>query len=145
MIRMMAAMRRWTSCWAPGRGRRDRPDRRADVEEEVCLFNQIKKRLAASPGWFTSSAPTSRACPRRPRRASSAFMICTRRASFLPRDHVNDSVTKSKFDNKYGCKESWWTVSPRHRHDDGRKVAVVCGYGDVGKGSAARCGAPARA
>lgn len=56
----------------------------------------------------------------------------------LPAINVNDSVTKSKFDNKYGCKES--LVDAIRRATDimlAGKVAVVCGYGDVGKGSAA--------
>jgi len=46
-------------------------------------------------------------------------------------------VTKSKFDNLYGCRESLSMESARHRRDDGRQVAVVNGFGDVGKGSAA--------
>jgi adenosylhomocysteinase len=56
----------------------------------------------------------------------------------MPAINVNDSVTKSKFDNKYGCKES--LVDAIRRATDimmAGKVAVVCGYGDVGKGSAA--------
>ena len=56
----------------------------------------------------------------------------------VPAINVNDSVTKSKFDNKYGCKES--LVDSIRRATDtmmAGKVAVVCGYGDVGKGSAA--------
>ncbi|RXV57099.1 adenosylhomocysteinase, partial [Roseovarius sp. A46] len=56
----------------------------------------------------------------------------------FPAINVNDSVTKSKFDNKYGCKES--LVDGIRRATDtmmAGKVAVVCGYGDVGKGSAA--------
>lgn len=64
----------------------------------------------------------------------------------FPAINVNDSVTKSKFDNKYGCKES--LVDGIRRATDtmmAGKVAVVCGYGDVGKGSAPPCAARARA
>jgi adenosylhomocysteinase len=63
----------------------------------------------------------------------------------FPAINVNDSVTKSKFDNKYGCKES--LVDGIRRATDtmmAGKVALVCGYGDVGKGSAASCAARAR-
>jgi adenosylhomocysteinase len=64
----------------------------------------------------------------------------------VPAINVNDSVTKSKFDNLYGCRES--LVDGIKRATDvmvAGKVAVVCGYGDVGKGSAASCAGWARA
>ena len=62
----------------------------------------------------------------------------------FPAINVNDSVTKSKFDNKYGCRHS--LIDGINRATDvliGGKVAVVCGYGDVGKGCASRCAARA--
>ena len=54
----------------------------------------------------------------------------------FPAINVNDSVTKSKFDNLYGCRESSWTASSAPRSDDRRQDRVVAGYGDVGKGCA---------
>ncbi len=55
----------------------------------------------------------------------------------FPAINVNDSVTKSKFDNLYGCRHSpRRRHQPRHRRDDRRQGRVVCGYGDVGKGCA---------
>ena len=69
------------------------------------------------------------------------FIACTRFAEqgnlLFPAINVNDSVTKSKFDNKYGCRHS--LIDGINRATDvliGGKVAVVCGYGDVGKGCA---------
>ena len=62
----------------------------------------------------------------------------------FPAINVNDSVTKSKFDNNYGCRHS--LIDGINRATDvmiGGKVAVVCGYGDVGKGCASRCAARA--
>ena len=102
--------------------------------------SQIRKRLAASPGWFTTtSAPRSRAC--REETTTGVHRLYDLHKNGLlpfPAINVNDSVTKSKFDNKYGCKES--LVDGIRRATDtmmAGKVAVVCGYGDVGKGSAA--------
>ena len=78
----------------------------------------------------------SRASPRRRRPASSGSTRCTREGELLfPAINVNDSVTKSKFDNLYGCRHS--LVDAINRATDvmiGGKTAVVCGYGDVGKG-----------
>ncbi len=116
-------------------------------EEEVCLFAQIKKRLSESPGWFTRqrerlvgvSEETTTGVRR---------LYDLHKKGLLPfaAINVNDSVTKSKFDNKYGVKES--LVDGIRRATDtmlAGKVAVVCGYGDVGKGSAASlAGAGAR-
>ena len=106
-------------------------------EEEACSPSSAaasRRRPAGSP----RSTPPSRASRRRRRPASTASTSCRRRASFrFPAINVNDSVTKSKFDNKYGCRES--LVDAIRRGTDvmmAGKVALVCGYGDVGKGSA---------
>ena len=109
-------------------------------EEEDVLFAAIKKRLAQTPGWYSQDRQaTSTASPRRRPPACTASTRCTRRAgSCFPAINVNDSVTKSKFDNLYGCRES--LVDGIKRATDvmiAGKVAVVAGYGDVGKGSAA--------
>ena len=108
-------------------------------EEEVAVFAQIKRRMAQSPGWFTKmrgqivgvSEETTTGVHR-------LYDLFKNGQLPFPAINVNDSVTKSKFDNKYGCKES--LVDGIRRATDtmmAGKVAVVCGYGDVGKGSAA--------
>jgi len=107
-------------------------------EEEEYFFAQIKKRLASDPGWFTAqrgkiqgvSEETTTGVHR-------LYQLVEKGLLPFPAFNVNDSVTKSKFDNKYGCKES--LVDGIRRATDtmmAGKVAVVCGYGDVGKGSA---------
>ncbi|MAJ35513.1 MAG: adenosylhomocysteinase [Candidatus Puniceispirillum sp. TMED52] len=109
------------------------------TEEEEFLKAQIMKRLAASPGWFTRqrdaiigvSEETTTGVLRLYQMAEAGLVP-------FPAINVNDSVTKSKFDNLYGCRES--LVDGLRRATDvmlAGKVAVVCGYGDVGKGSAA--------
>ena len=84
------------------------------------------------------SPTASRASPRRPRPACTGSTSSQRAGELLfPAINVNDSVTKSKFDNKYGCRHS--LIDGINRATDvliGGKVAVVCGYGDVGKGCA---------
>ena len=108
-------------------------------EEEEAIFAQIKKRMAASPGWFTKmrdqivgvSEETTTGVHR-------LYELVEKGQLPFPAINVNDSVTKSKFDNKYGCKES--LVDGIRRATDtmmAGKTAVVLGYGDVGKGSAA--------
>ena len=108
-------------------------------EEEECIQAQIKLRMAASPGWFTKmrgqivgvSEETTTGVHR-------LYELHKNGELPFPAINVNDSVTKSKFDNKYGCKES--LVDGIRRATDtmmAGKTAVVCGYGDVGKGSAA--------
>jgi adenosylhomocysteinase len=108
-------------------------------EEEAVIKAQIAKRMAASPGWITKTRDAVMG-------GSEATTTGVHRLYELqkngqlpfPAINVNDSVTKSKFDNKYGCKES--LVDGIRRATDtmlAGKVAVVCGYGDVGKGSAA--------
>ncbi|MGQ0567410.1 MAG: adenosylhomocysteinase [Gemmobacter sp.] len=108
-------------------------------DEEVCLFNQIKKRLKASPGWFTKQRADIRGVSEETTTGVHRLYELHKKGLLpFPAINVNDSVTKSKFDNKYGCKES--LVDGIRRATDtmmAGKVAVVCGYGDVGKGSAA--------
>ncbi|MGB0520287.1 MAG: adenosylhomocysteinase [Candidatus Puniceispirillaceae bacterium] len=109
------------------------------TEEEEFLKAQLQKRLAASPGWFTRqkdaiigvSEETTTGVLR-------LYQMAEKGQLPFPAINVNDSVTKSKFDNLYGCRES--LVDGIRRATDvmlAGKVAVVCGYGDVGKGSAA--------
>ena len=108
-------------------------------DEEVCLFNQIKKRLKASPGWFTKQRDAIQGVSEETTTGVHRLYDLHKAGRLpFPAINVNDSVTKSKFDNKYGCKES--LVDGIRRATDtmmAGKVAVVCGYGDVGKGSAA--------
>ncbi len=108
-------------------------------EEEVCLFAQIKKRLKASPGWFTKQRADIKGVSEETTTGVHRLYELHKKGQLpFPAINVNDSVTKSKFDNKYGCKES--LVDGIRRATDtmmAGKVAVVCGYGDVGKGSAA--------
>jgi adenosylhomocysteinase len=108
-------------------------------EEEICLFNQIKKRLAETPGWFTKQRAAIKGVSEETTTGVHRLYDLHKKGQLpFPAINVNDSVTKSKFDNKYGCKES--LVDGIRRATDtmmAGKVAVVCGYGDVGKGSAA--------
>ncbi|TDH37844.1 adenosylhomocysteinase [Pseudohoeflea suaedae] len=108
-------------------------------EEEEVLFAQIKKRLEASPGWFTKQRAAIRGVTEETTTGVNRLYQLQQKGLLpFPAINVNDSVTKSKFDNKYGCKES--LVDGIRRATDvmmAGKVAVVCGYGDVGKGSAA--------
>ncbi|MGR3783171.1 MAG: adenosylhomocysteinase [Albimonas sp.] len=116
-------------------------------EEEEALFAQIRKRMKESPGWFTRQRHMIKGVSEETTTGVHRLyqLMETGRLPFPP-INVNDSVTKSKFDNKYGCKES--LVDGIRRATDvmmAGKVAVVCGYGDVGKGSAASlAGAGAR-
>ena len=108
-------------------------------EEEVALFAQIKKRLAESPGWFVKQRHMIQGVTEETTTGVHRLYQMMEKGHLpFPAINVNDSVTKSKFDNKYGCKES--LVDGIRRATDtmmAGKVAVVCGYGDVGKGSAA--------
>ena len=108
-------------------------------EEEEYLFAQIKKRLKASPGWFTKQRDAIRGVSEETTTGVHRLYELVKKGLLpFPAINVNDSVTKSKFDNKYGCKES--LVDGIRRATDtmmAGKIAVVCGYGDVGKGSAA--------
>ncbi|MBE7184007.1 MAG: adenosylhomocysteinase [Methylobacterium mesophilicum] len=108
-------------------------------EEEEILFRQIKTRMAATPGFFTKQREAIRGVTEETTTGVNRLYQLQKRGLLpFPAINVNDSVTKSKFDNKYGCKES--LVDGIRRGTDvmmAGKVAVVCGYGDVGKGSAA--------
>ena len=108
-------------------------------EEEEILFAQINKRLKASPGWFTKQRDALKGVTEETTTGVHRLYDLAKKGLLpFPAINVNDSVTKSKFDNKYGCKES--LVDGIRRATDvmmAGKVAVVCGYGDVGKGSAA--------
>ena len=108
-------------------------------EEEEYLKAQIEKRLASSPGWFTRQRDAIRGVSEETTTGVlRLYQLAEKGGLPFPAINVNDSVTKSKFDNLYGCRES--LVDGIRRATDvmlAGKVAVVCGYGDVGKGSAA--------
>ncbi|WP_422372002.1 adenosylhomocysteinase [Hoeflea sp.] len=108
-------------------------------EEEEVIKAQIKKRMQASPGWFTKVRDQIKGVSEETTTGVHRLYELHKKGQLpFPAINVNDSVTKSKFDNKYGCKES--LVDGIRRATDtmmAGKVAVVCGYGDVGKGSAA--------
>jgi adenosylhomocysteinase len=108
-------------------------------EEEEALFAQIRKRMAETPGWFTKQRHMIKGVTEETTTGVHRLYQMMEKGHLpFPAINVNDSVTKSKFDNKYGCKES--LVDGIRRATDtmmAGKVAVVCGYGDVGKGSAA--------
>ncbi|MCO6048911.1 adenosylhomocysteinase [Mesorhizobium sp. RP14(2022)] len=108
-------------------------------EEEEILFAQIKTRMSQTPGFFTKQREAIRGVTEETTTGVNRLYQLQKRGLLpFPAINVNDSVTKSKFDNKYGCKES--LVDGIRRGTDvmmAGKVAVVCGYGDVGKGSAA--------
>ncbi|RIK86120.1 MAG: adenosylhomocysteinase [Hyphomicrobiales bacterium] len=107
-------------------------------EEEEILFDRIKKRMAATPGFFTKQREAIRGVTEETTTGVNRLYQLQKKGLLpFPAINVNDSVTKSKFDNKYGCRES--LVDGIRRATDvmlAGKVAVVCGYGDVGKGSA---------
>jgi adenosylhomocysteinase len=112
---------------------------RPSNEEEECLFAQIRKRAAETPGWFVRQRHMIRGVSEETTTGVHRLYKMMEKGHLpFPAINVNDSVTKSKFDNKYGCRES--LVDGIRRATDtmmAGKVAVVCGYGDVGKGSAA--------
>ncbi|MDX8349324.1 adenosylhomocysteinase [Cognatiyoonia sp. IB215446] len=116
-------------------------------EEEEVIKKQIQKRMAESPGWFAKTKAAIKGVSEETTTGVHRLYDLHKNGQLpFPAINVNDSVTKSKFDNKYGCKES--LVDGIRRATDtmmAGKVAVVCGYGDVGKGSAASlAGAGAR-
>ena len=108
-------------------------------EEEEVIKLQIAKRMAETPGWFTKTRAAIKGVSEETTTGVHRLYELQKNGQLhFPAINVNDSVTKSKFDNKYGCKES--LVDGIRRATDTMmvgKVAVVCGYGDVGKGSAA--------
>ena len=107
-------------------------------EEEVCLFNAIKAKLAVDPTWYSRKGAQIIGVTEETTTGVLRLNEMAAKGTLMFRAiNVNDSVTKSKFDNLYGCRES--LVDAIKRATDvmiAGKVAVVAGYGDVGKGSA---------
>ena len=107
-------------------------------EEEAFLFASIKKRLAAQPGWYSKRlAQIKGVTEETTTGVQRLYQMAKDGKLAFPAINVNDSVTKSKFDNLYGCRESLVDGIKRATNVMiAGKVAVVAGYGDVGKGSA---------
>jgi len=107
-------------------------------EEEQCLFGAVKAKLAVDPKWYsTRLAKIKGVTEETTTGVKRLYQMAKEGQLAFPAFNVNDSVTKSKFDNLYGCRES--LVDAIKRATDvmiAGKVALVCGYGDVGKGSA---------
>ncbi len=107
-------------------------------EEEVCLFNAIKRHLKEDSGWYSKRIREIRGVTEETTTGVHRLYQMHQEGKLkFPAINVNDSVTKSKFDNLYGCRES--LVDGIKRATDvmiAGKIAVVCGYGDVGKGCA---------
>jgi len=107
-------------------------------EEETCLFASIKAKLATDPGWYSTRLAQIRGVTEETTTGVHRLYQMHERGELkFPAINVNDSVTKSKFDNLYGCRES--LVDGIKRATDvmiAGKVAVIVGYGDVGKGCA---------
>jgi adenosylhomocysteinase len=112
---------------------------KATNEEEEVFFALIKKCLKTKPGWFAKLAAGIKGVSEETTTGVHRLYVMAKEGRLLfPAINVNDSVTKSKFDNLYGCRES--LVDAIRRGTDvmmAGKVAMVCGFGDVGKGSAA--------
>ncbi|HAU68308.1 MAG TPA: adenosylhomocysteinase [Gammaproteobacteria bacterium] len=108
-------------------------------EEEECLFAAIKKTLAKDNTWYSRRLAGVQGVTEETTTGVARLYQMVKKGELpFPAINVNDSVTKSKFDNLYGCRES--LVDSIKRATDvmiAGKTAVVCGYGDVGKGSAA--------
>lgn len=109
-----------------------------ESEEEVAMFGSIKKRLAENPGWYAKTLANIQGVTEETTTGVHRLYQLQERGELpFPAMNVNDSVTKSKFDNLYGCRES--LVDGIKRATDvmiAGKRAVVLGYGDVGKGCA---------
>ena len=107
-------------------------------EEETALFGAIKTRLARDPAWYSARVGRIKGVSEETTTGvKRLYQMAKEGRLAFPAINVNDSVTKSKFDNLYGCRES--LVDGIKRATDvmvAGKIAVVCGYGDVGKGSA---------
>jgi adenosylhomocysteinase len=107
-------------------------------EEEEVLYASIKAHIAKDPAWYTKAGADIMGVTEETTTGVHRLIEMARKGTLLfPAINVNDSVTKSKFDNKYGCRES--LVDGIRRATDvmmAGKVAVVAGFGDVGKGSA---------
>ncbi len=112
---------------------------KATNEEETILFASIKRRLKENPGWYGRCATAIKGVSEETTTGVHRLYAMQKEGKLLwPAINVNDSVTKSKFDNLYGCRES--LVDGIRRGTDvmmAGKVAMVAGFGDVGKGSAA--------
>jgi len=112
---------------------------KATNEEEEVLFAAIKRRLKENPGWYGRIAAGIKGVSEETTTGVHRLYIMQKEGKLLwPAINVNDSVTKSKFDNLYGCRES--LVDGIRRGTDvmmAGKIAMVAGFGDVGKGSAA--------
>ena len=112
---------------------------KATNEEEEVFFALIKNCLKTKPGWFAKLAASIKGVSEETTTGVHRLYVMAKEGRLLfPAINVNDSVTKSKFDNLYGCRES--LVDAIRRGTDvmmAGKVAMVCGFGDVGKGSAA--------
>ncbi len=112
---------------------------KASNEEETIFFALIKRTLKEKPGWFAKLAANIKGVSEETTTGVHRLYNMAKEAKLLfPAINVNDSVTKSKFDNLYGCRES--LVDGIRRGTDvmmAGKVAMVAGFGDVGKGSAA--------
>jgi adenosylhomocysteinase len=111
---------------------------RPTSEEETALFNAIRAKLKQDPKWYsTRLAQVKGVTEETTTGVKRLYQMAKEGKLAFPAINVNDSVTKSKFDNLYGCRES--LVDAIKRATDvmiAGKVALVCGYGDVGKGSA---------
>src|SRR5512134_3404616 len=111
----------------------------AGSEEEEILFALIRRTLKEKPGWFAELARNIRGVSEETTTGVHRLYLMHKEGRLLfPAINVNDSVTKSKFDNLYGCRHS--LVDGIRRGTDAMmagKVAMVAGFGDVGKGSAA--------
>ena len=107
-------------------------------EEETILFTAIKEKLKVHPNWYSKRLSQIKGVTEETTTGVHRLIQMHKRGELkMPAINVNDSVTKSKFDNPYGCRES--LVDGIKRATDvmiAGKVAVVAGYGDVGKGSA---------
>jgi adenosylhomocysteinase len=107
-------------------------------EEEAALFAAIRAKLKSDPNWYSTRIAKIRGVTEETTTGVKRLYQMAKEGKLaFPAINVNDSVTKSKFDNLYGCRES--LVDAIKRATDvmiAGKVAVVCGYGDVGKGSA---------
>jgi adenosylhomocysteinase len=107
-------------------------------EEETCLFASIKAKLATDKTWYSKRlAAVKGVTEETTTGVHRLYQMYERGELKFPGINVNDSVTKSKFDNLYGCRES--LVDGIKRATDvmiAGKIALICGYGDVGKGSA---------
>jgi adenosylhomocysteinase len=112
---------------------------KAGNEEEAVLFAAIKQRLASIPGWYAKCGDAIKGVSEETTTGVHRLYMMERDGKLLwPAINVNNSVTKSKFDNLYGCRES--LVDGIRRGTDvmmAGKVAMIAGFGDVGKGSSA--------